>query len=37
MIKIRLNEDQKKALKALRNTRSTLGERAYYVLRPLHT
>lgn len=32
MIKIRLNEEQKKALIALRNTRSTLGERAHYVL-----
>lgn len=32
MIKIRLNEEQKEALKALRNTRSTLGERAHYIL-----
>jgi transposase len=32
MIKIRLNEEQKKALKTLRNTRSTLGERAHYIL-----
>ena len=32
MIKIHLNEEQKKALVTLRNTRSTLGERAYYIL-----
>ena len=32
MIKVCLNEEQKKALKTLRNTRSTLGERAHYVL-----
>lgn len=32
MIKVRLNEEQKKTLKTLRNTRSTLGERAHYVL-----
>jgi len=32
MIKVRLNEEQKKALRTLRNTRSTLGERAHYVL-----
>ena len=32
MIKVRLNEEQKKALITLRNTRSTLGERAHYVL-----
>ncbi len=32
MIKVRLNEEQKKALTILRNTRSTLGERAHYVL-----
>lgn len=32
MIKIRLNEEQKEALKTLRNTRSTLGERAHYIL-----
>lgn len=32
MITVRLSEEQKKALKTLRNTRSTLGERAHYVL-----
>ena len=32
MIKVRLNEEQKKALKRLRSRRSTLGERAHYIL-----
>jgi transposase len=32
MIKVKLNEDQRGALKTLRNTRSILGERAHYVL-----
>jgi transposase len=32
MIKIRLNQDQREALKVLRNTRSCLSERAHYIL-----
>ena len=32
MIKVRLNKEQREALKVLRNTRSSLGERAHYVL-----
>ncbi|HEY2811573.1 MAG TPA: helix-turn-helix domain-containing protein, partial [Rhabdochlamydiaceae bacterium] len=32
MIKIRLNQDQREALKVFRNTRSCLGERAHYIL-----
>jgi transposase len=32
MIKVKLNENQREALKVLRNTRSLLGERAHYVL-----
>lgn len=32
MIKIQLNQDQREALKVLRNTRSFLGERAHYIL-----
>lgn len=32
MIKVKLNENQRKTLKTLRTTRSILGERAHYVL-----
>lgn len=32
MIKVRLNEEQRRGLRELRNTRSSLGERAHYIL-----
>lgn len=32
MIKVKLNENQREELKALRHTRSILGERAHYIL-----
>lgn len=32
MIRVQLNDEKRKELKALRNTRSSLGERAHYIL-----